>query len=431
MAIYFGIWTWLLAGKIGEGNWARRNLWSLIGAAIWVALEIFRAHFLGGFPWNLLGDSQFKIIPLIQIASLTGIYGLSFLVVWFSLCLFSATRMIFSKPNSRYAWQTEIFLPLFVIAGIFMFGLAKLREPVLPGSILRVTLIQPSVPQNMIWDENANASRFQQLLQLSESALTNQTDLLVWPESALPEFNDASYLAISQLVRAHDIWMIFNADDVLPKTNPTPGDQYDYFNSAFLFNPRGEFVKVYHKRDLVIFGEYIPLVRWLPFVKWFTPITGGYAAGNAPVQFEMANLKINAAPLICFEDMFPRTARASVKSDTDFLINLTNDGWFGKGAEQWQQAAAAIFRAVENGVPLVRCCNNGVTCWIDANGRVREIFRDANGTIYGVGAMTFELPLPDEKAAPTFYNRHGDWFGWSCVILAAAIAIRRIFARGK
>jgi len=120
--------------------------------------------------------------------------------------------------------------------------------------------------------------------------------------------------------------------------------------------------------------------------------------------------------------MFPQTARQSVRGDTDFLVNLTNDGWFGEGAEQWQQAAAAVFRAVENGVPLVRGCNNGVTCWMDAHGQVRQVFKDATGGIYDVGAMTFELPLPDEKPAPTFFNRHGDWFAWSCVVLTVAMA---------
>jgi len=265
VALYFGIWTWLLAGKIGCGNWAQRNLWSLLGAAIWVALEMIRARFLGGFPWNLLGTSQFEMTPLIQIASVAGVYGVSFLVVWASLCLFSAARMIFSKPNSRYAWQTEIFLPLLVIAGIFAFGFAKLREPAPAGSTLRVTLIQPSVPQNLIWNENDNSNRFQQLLALSENALTNKTDLLVWPESALPEFNDANYIAITNLIRTHHVWLIFNADDVLPKTNPMPHDEYDVFNSAFLFAPDGLCAAIYHKRKLVIFGEYIPLVRWLPF----------------------------------------------------------------------------------------------------------------------------------------------------------------------
>jgi apolipoprotein N-acyltransferase len=443
VAIYFGIWTWLLVGKIGEDGWAQRNLWSLLGAAAWVALEMIRARFLGGFPWNLLGVSQYKMTPLIQIASVTGVYGISFLVVWASLSLFSAGRMIFAKPDSRFAWQPEVFLPLFVVAGLFAWGEIKICEPARASTTLRITLIQPSVPQNMIWDSDANSNRFQQLLALTENALTNQTDLLVWPEAALPDFDDASYTAITNLVRSHHLWMIFNADDVVPRPGATNNFDNDVFNSAFLFNPDGEFVKVYHKRKLVIFGEFVP-----PFLKWFTPITGGYAAGDNPATFEIRGWgepprepiielnssssevpprqTVNAAPLICFEDMFPQTARDSVQSDTDFLVNLTNDGWFGKGAEQWQQAAAAVFRAVENGVPLVCCCNNGVTCWIDSHGALRQVFTDDTGGIYGAGAMTFDLPLTDEQPAPTFYNRHGDWFGWSCVGMMIVIVFVRL-----
>jgi apolipoprotein N-acyltransferase len=447
MSVYFGIWTWLLAGKIGAGSWAQRNLWSLAGAAVWVGLEIFRAHFLGGFPWNLLGTSQYQLTPLIQIASVTGVYGVSFLVVWVSLAMFSAVRAVFSRPDSRFAWQPDVFLPLLVVALLFAVGCFQMRTPPNTGEnqqTLRITLIQPSVPQNLIWDPNANSNRFQQLLTLSENALTNKTDLLIWPEAALPEFDDASYAAITNIVRTHHLWMIFNADD---RPTENSGD----FNAAFLFDPDGNCPAIYHKRKLVIFGEYIPLVRWLPFVKWFTPIEGGYEAGDRPATFAIRSRggksqvtqieldhgaaetssrhAVNAAPLICFEDMFPQTARTSVHDGTDFLVNLTNDGWFGEGAEQWQQAAAAIFRAVENGVPLVRCCNNGVTCWIDAHGALRQIFKDQTGGIYGAGAMTFELPLLDEKSAQTFYNRHGDWFGWVCALVTIALALAKISRR--
>ncbi len=449
VALYFGIWTWLLAGKIGAGNWAQRNLWLLAGAAIWVALEMIRARFLGGFPWSLLGASQYQMTPLIQIASVTGVYGVSFLVVWFSLSLLSAALAVFSKPNSRFAWQPEVFLPLFAVAVIFACGSFKMHGQIPPTSNLRVTLIQPSVPQTLMWDENENSNRFQQLLALSDRALTNKTDLLIWPESAVPEFesDEANYTAITNLIQTHRVWAIFNADDYLPKANPGGDDKYDSFNAAFLFDPDGNCAAIYHKQKLVIFGEYIPLVRWLPFVKWFTPITGGYEAGNFPVQFEInlastsrepiievnniasaasTRQTVKTSPLICFEDTFPQLARKSVQDDTDFLVNLTNDGWFGQSAEQWQHMANAVFRAVENGVPLIRCSNNGVTCWIDSYGSVREIFKDQNGGVYGVGVMTVQIPLPSEKSAPTFYNRHGDWFGWSCVAVTIIIFFIRL-----
>ena len=459
LGLYPAVWVWLVNwwGERPSGrsrtktdprepeqtSWAGRTSWSLMGAAVWVALEMVRARLFSGFPWNPLGASQFQLIPLIQIASVAGVYGVSFLVVWVSLSLFSATRMIFHRPASRFAWQLEIFLPLAAVAALFAFGFARMNGQNPPGATLRITLVQPSIPQALIWDPNANANRFRQLLELSESALTNQTDLLIWPESAVPEFDAFSYAAITNLVRTHHLWLIFNAEDYVWRSGTGTNNDYDAFNAAFLFNPEGHCAAVYHKQNLVIFGEYIPLVRWLPFIKWFTPITGSFASGDRVVPFEMdwwgerprkpfgdtniisiggspgvsPHQKVTTSTLICFEDVFPELAREYVQDDTDFLVNLTNDGWFGEGAAQWQQTAAAVFRAVENGVPLVRSANNGVTCWVDANGRLREIFRDNTGSVYGVGAMTIELPLsqPGEKRAPTFYNQHGDWFGWLCV----------------
>jgi apolipoprotein N-acyltransferase len=165
---------------------------------------------------------------------------------------------------------------------------------------------------------------------------------------------------------------------------------------------------------LVIFGEYIPLVHWLPFLKWLTPIGGELTPGKLPVQFEIKNPSVKMSVLICFEDMFAHEAREHAGPDTDFLINLTNDGWFGHGAEQWQQATSGIFRAVENGVPLLRCTNDGLTCWADAQGRMRQIL-GAPDNVYGPGFITAQIPLraPGDRSQ-TFYNRHGDWFPASC-----------------
>lgn len=417
VALFPATWVWLITDRQSRimSSWPGRLGWALGGAASWVALEMIRARFFGGFPWNLLGASQFKMVPLIQIASITGVYGISFLVVWTSLSFYSAVRMVFTNPNSRFAWQPEIFPPLLVVAVLFALGEIKVNEPVPTTTTLRVALIQPSIPQNLIWDENANSVRFQQLMQLSEGALSNKVDLLVWPESAVPEFDEATYTAITNLVYEHHVWLIFNSDDVVPRANATNEYDNDVYNAAFLFGPDGGYPEVYHKQKLVIFGEYIPL-SWLPLVKWLTPIPDSYKAGDSPKQFPLQNFHVSCSPLICFEDLFPQVGRKAANGGADFLVNLTNDGWFGQSAEQWQHEIGAIFRAVENGVPLLRCCNNGVTCWVDATGREREIFRDENGSVYGAGVMFFELPL--QKHEPTFYTRHGDWFGWGCVGIA-------------
>jgi apolipoprotein N-acyltransferase len=454
VALYPATWVWLVAKCEVRSekyeSWAGRALWSLAGAAIWVALEMVRGRLFSGFPWNPLGASQYQLVPLIQIASVTGVYGVSFLVVWVSLSLFSAGRMIFRRPTLRMAWQGEIILPLAVVVALFGFWFVRINGQNPSGTTLRITLVQPSIPQTLIWNSGEDDKRFRELLALSEQALTNKPDLLIWPESAVPSLDETNYIAITNLIRTHHVWLILNAEDAVWRPEAKNRDDFDVFNAAFLVNPKGRFAPVYHKQKLVVFGEYIPLVRWLPFIKWFTPITGSFASGDRPVPFEMerrpparhesnadfpnagsetgAPSRVKTSTLICFEDMFPELAREYVEDDTDFLVNLTNDGWFGDSAEQWQHAACGVFRAVENGVPLVRCCNNGVTCWIDATGRLREIFRDKTGSVYGAGAMTIDLPLsqPGEKRVPTFYNQHGDSFGWLCVGITGILLVVKI-----
>ena len=432
LALFPALWLWLVNGPRDGDSWGGRTAWALGGAAAWVALEMLRGRFLGGFPWNFVGASQAEMLPLIQLASVTGVYGISFLVVWTSLSLFLAARMIARRPTSRFAWQSEIILPLLVVVGWFVYGQVKMRPAEATPSTIRLALVQPSVPQTLIWDENANAGRFQELLLKSELALethvnkdTRPVDVLIWPESAVPELDDATYSAITNLVRRHSVWLILNADDVLPREHPKDAYDNDVFNAAFLFNPDGKLAAVYHKQALVIFGEYIPLEHSLPFIKYLTPVTGSFAAGTEPAQFSLGTVR--TAPLICFEDMFPGLARSAVKDDTDFLVNLTNDGWFGNSAEQWQHEAGAIFRAVENGVPLVRCANNGITCWIDACGRVCQVFRDNTGSAYGPGAMIADVPAGPH--GQTFYHRHGDWFGWACAAWAALLAGRKLVKR--
>ena len=424
-----------LAGILPH-TWAGRALWVFCGAAAWVALEMVVARLFSGFPWDLLGVSQYQMLPLIQIASFTGVYGISFLLVWVSLSLVSAVVMLLRRPSLRSIWLAEIFLPILVVALIFNFGLRQLRQAHEPSRTLNVTFIQPSIPQTLIWDPTQDDERFRRLIQLSEQALTNKTDLLLWPEAGVPKllrYDKEIFEAVTSLARRHHVWLMVGSNDAEPRRNSTKPDDAEFFNSSFLIDPEGRLANGYKKRNLVIFGEYIPLVRWLPFMKFLTPIPGGFTPGDRPVPFELTELKVKISPLICFEDVFPLLVRECAEPDTDFLVNMTNDGWFGESAAPWQHATSAFFRAVENRLPLLRCTNTGLTCWVDAQGRLRQVCRDKSGSIYGAGVMTAAIPLlaSDQKRPRTFYNLYGDWFGWGCVGITAIMLILKVAAHMK
>lgn len=409
-----------LAARFLSVPWSRRLIWTLSCAAAWVTWEMIQARIFGGFPWNLLGSSQYKIVPLIQIASVTAIYGVSFLVVWTSLSLLSAGLFIVGRPTRRSAWAGEVILPAMAVGLVYVAGYQKILKGPHRGPEITVALVQPSIPQTLIWDPRENNTRFRELLKISEQALTNKADVMIWPEGAIPEYlryDEETHRAVTELAHTHKVWLIVGSDDVQTRDGAGPQDEPDYFNSSFLVSPEGRLAGRYIKRNLVMFGEYIPLYHWLPFLAKFTPIKGGFTPGTNVVPFEMPDLNVKVSVLICFEDTFPQLARDYVSDDTDFLVNLTNNGWFGEGAAQWQHAAAAIFRAVENNVPLVRCSNNGLTCWVDECGRLREIFHSDTHGIYGPGFMIARIPVlnPGEKRASTFYRLHGDVFGWACV----------------
>lgn len=457
LALYPAVWVWLCLGVAGvqlqvnscrlpvagserpaalwqlgsaavkSSIWLQRTLWALACAVIWVALEMVLGRLLTGFPWLFLGVTQYQVLPLIQVASVTSVYGVSFLIVWVSVSLLCAALVMINRPVRRWDWVAEMLVPFAVVAVVLSVGFKRVMTQPAPKRELRVVLVQPSIPQTVKWDPAANLKAFSKVLQLSETALAVKPDVLIWPEAAVPNLlrYDTNILqSVTNLARAHGVWMILGADDAEPSRRSSRPDEVDYFNSSFLINPQGALAAKYDKQKLVIFGEYVPLARWLPFLKFFTPIEGGFKPGREPIPFELDRPRAKVAVLICFEDVFPQLARESVAADTDFLVNLTNDGWFGESAEQWQHAANAVFRAVENGLPLVRCTNNGLTCWIDAAGRMHEVWFGDSPDIYGAGFKTARIPLlaGERRRTPTFYTRHGDWFGWGCVGLAAGLA---------
>jgi len=432
LSLFTALWVWLcwrlapaLPNDLLKCPWRQRAIWALQCGALWVSNEIIICRFLSGFPWDFLGVSQYRIIPLIQIAEFTGVYGVSFLVIWFSVSLMMTGLALVQSPVNRHVWGREIALPSLALVVIAITGFQKARNVERPEDTVQIALIQPSIPQTLIWDKDESAARFKQLLKLSEEALTNKPDILIWPEASVPNMlrhDRDTAEAVRDLATRHHVWVLLGSDDA--ELRPGTIKDIDYFNSAFAVSPDGELTGMYRKRRLVIFGEYVPFVKWLPFLKVLSPAGegGGFTPGEKPIPFLLRSLGITTSVLICFEDTFPHIAREYVDRTTDFLVNLTNNGWFGESAAQWQHAATSVFRAIENRIPLVRCANNGLTCWVDSLGIMHEVYFPGSKDIYKAGYKIVSVPVLSrgEQRYLTFYTRYGDVFGWSCCALTAA-----------
>jgi apolipoprotein N-acyltransferase len=454
LAVYQGLWVWLcwewfpkklssplpgwlpILEQFMSSRWLERVRWGLLCAALWIATEMTQARVFGGFPWNLLGASQYRMLPVIQIASFASVYGISFLMVWFSVALLAVTASLVRHPVSRRLWLGEILLPMGFVAAIIAFGFQQVRQYQEPTRKVKIALIQPSIPQVMIWDRNKADARFAELIQLSEKALLEKPDLLVWPEAAVPNvfrYETNTYHAVTNLVQQHRVWLIMGADDIVAPPDAKSEADLEWFNSSFLISPDGAIRGIYQKQQLVMFGEYVPFTKWLPFIAGLVQSEGNFTRGKGPVTFDLPSLGLKTSVLICFEDVFPHLARKYVNTDLDFLLNLTNNGWFGESAAQWQHAASAIFRAIENGLPLVRAANNGLSCWVDSIGRLHNVYFEGTKDIYGVGYKIVNVPvLSGARRSPAFYTVYGDWFGWTCVGISVFGLARTIMVlRGR
>jgi apolipoprotein N-acyltransferase len=286
---------------------------------------------------------------------------------------------------------------------------------------LKIALIQPSIPQTVLWSGNPEDqhNRFAQLMDLSDIAVDKNPDLLVWPEAAVPPLSllDPEVVAprlekLNAALREKKIWRVWGADRRSEEGEP--------LNSSVLINPEGEVLANYSKQHLVMFGEYVPFGEELPFLKKLAPVSN-FARGKGPVVFDMGRAKMSV--IICFEDVVPHLARRAATPEVDFLLNLTNDGWFGKSHQQWQHARSAAWRAIETRRPLVRCTNNGITCWVDEYGR----FHGVKPPVHSLRVNVVTIPLREGPRVPTIYQRTGDWFPWGAVLACAVL----IFLRRK
>jgi apolipoprotein N-acyltransferase len=403
-------------------SWLRtRGLpWLLVAPFLWVALELGRGWLFGGFPWENLGYSQYRFLFLIQIADLTGVAGISFLLVVVNALVFQG----FVNLTQRGKIPSAI-LPVTLAAAILLgqYGYGRWRLSTLETSSppsITVSLIQGNIPQEMKWEPAFQQATLERYLQLTRRAVErDHPQLVIWPETATPFYflgeGELSRVLILE-VRSLQTPLLFGSPAVRRQ-----GDRLRFYNRAYLLDERGRVGGYYDKRHLVPFGEYVPLQGVLFFVHRLVEATGDFAAGDRPVVINLAAAR--SGILICYEAIFPELSRDLVRHGANLLVNITNDAWFGRTSAPYQHLSMAVLRTVELRVPMARAANTGVSALIDPSGRILQetgLFEEASLT----GSLTL-------GSGRTFYCRHGEWLALGCLLVSGIAFVIPLTRRRK
>jgi apolipoprotein N-acyltransferase len=373
----------------------------------WVLLEYLRSYLFTGLPWALAGFSQYKILPVIQIADITGAWGVSFLIVLGNAALYLFLR----KPKG-----TKILLvPSLILLLSLGYGFIKLSYKPQGGNAqdrFKISVIQGNISQDLKWDKRQVDFIQDRYEELTLAAAADKPELIIWPEAAVPGLwgrDDAQFARVFSLAAKLRTNLLAGAVSY---------DHENYFNSALLINPAGPAQEIYHKLHRVPFGEYIPLKNIFPFLETIAPI-GDIQPGK---KYTIFRQPADFGVLICFEDLFPELSREFVKKGARFLVNITNDAWYKESSAPYQHFAASVFRAVENRVYLARAANTGISGFIDPAGRVLGLVKDGAGKeIFVQGSLCREICLAGPQR--TIYNRFGDFFIGFCLLFDAWVAI--------
>ena len=416
-ALYLAVFAASVSALAGAtGAW---QVW--IPPALWVALELARTYLFSGFPWALLGYTQYDHLMVIQIADITGVYGVSFLVVLGNvLATMIITRIFPTAAQPALAWLNVTIAAAVVIValgyGLWRLALfAEIGERT-PQRTIRIGLVQANVDQARKWDVAFRRETIDRYKRLTTEASWN-ADLVVWPEAATPFLFqvEADYRReLLDFVKERGVPLLFGSPATVLDT---AGNQLRLLNSAFLVSGEGVVSDRYDKIHLVPFGEYVPLKNVFTFVDKLVVGIGDFLPGNRPDV--MAGPGGQFGVVICFEVIFPDLVRRFVERGADYMVTITNDAWFGRSSAPYQHFSMVVFRAVENRVSFARAANTGISGFIDASGRILRM-----SDIFVEEALTGEIRIGGPRA---FYTDYGDLFAYGCVILAVfgTIAVRR------
>ncbi len=407
LALFTGLFSYLsrVVHKIGLS-------YCIIFPITWVAVEYLRTYALTGFPWDLLGYSLAPRPNLIQIVDITGIYGLSFLIVFINSAVFET---LVNRTRSLTNVMAHLVIGIILVSICAVYGFTKItdyQEPMENRLKYNIGVLQGAIPQGVKWNESYRSLTFSKYQELAGKSVAQGAELLIWPETSVPVViggEDLAWMAVIEISKKLETPMLIGA----PAQTETSG-VVDYFNSAFLVDG-SEILSGYDKIHLVPFGEYMPL-------NWLFPVGPGMAAREADFTpgSAMTLMKHPQLPpfsvLICYEAIFPRLSRMAVNNGAMFLVNMTNDGWFDSSSAPYQHLNMAKFRSIENRVWLFRAANTGISGAFDPTGRLVDSI-----ALGKEGFINVLMPAPEDVGS--FYTKYGDLFAWTCIIIFMMILL--------
>ena len=374
---------------------------------LWTCLEYAKSHLFTGFPWENLAYSQYLNISIIQMADVTGTYGISFIIVFVNVTIYDALN----KKLKRKRIIGEAVLAFILILVISLYGYIRINQIGSSGKLaeyIDVSLIQGNIDQNIKWNPKVQHETINIYRHLSLEKRSTRSGLTVWPETAAPFFFqdiNSMHNEIVNIAKASGDWFIFGSPSYVKECDDDE-ECISYLNSAFLVSPQGIVTGRYDKVHLVPYGEYVPLQKWFPFISKLVVGVGDFRSGKGYYPLVTNNHKFGV--LICYEGIFPEASRMYKQGGADLLVNITNDAWFGETSAPFQHLSMTVFRAVENRLFLVRSANTGISAIIDPTGRIiaqTELFTNT--------ALRDTVKLINIK---TVYSTYGDSFVLICMI---------------
>ena len=416
-AAYLALYVLLFAIIMARLTAVRGANALLVAPFVWVATELGRTYILTGFPWVLLGYSQSPVLPIAQLASVFGVFGLSALVVSVSAALaFAAVVLSSSGAAQPRAVTRSAFTPLVVtlvfVAITAIWGGLRIRsgELLTSGEAKRVGLLQGNVLEADRWQSEKAEAAFVRYLDLTRQAVDRGAQFVIWPESATPyAFGDDLHATerMTALARSLHVPLLIGTDQIVR------GSDTEYYNAAVLVRSDGTPGGLYKKVHLVPFGEYVPARQVFFFMSRIVQAVSDFKPGTTFNVLPVDGHVVSTA--ICYEIIYPNLVRQFTAAGSELLTTITNDSWFGDTSAPYQHFAQASMRAIENGRFLVRSANTGISGIVDPYGRVL-----AQTGLYAPAVVVGDVRL---LKGTTIYARTGDIFAYACTVLTALLLI--------